>query len=112
MSAVSAGDLATVAGLGVIAVLHVAVAVVAVRFLRVRLATRWAPYLYAVFIVPVLYVPTTVVLGSLLGAVAGSTVDRGLLVVLLWVLPLSLGVAVDEFWLPRPEEVDLPAETT
>lgn len=101
-------DLAlTVAGFLVVITVHTVIAVLAIRFLRVRLGSSWAPFIYAIVFIPVVYVPTTVVLGGLLGA-GGATVDPGTLFVIAFLLPLAVGVAIDLFWLPAPEAVEVP----
>jgi len=91
--------------LGVIILLHTAVAALLTRFLRVRLNTRWGSSVYVALFVPVVLLASTLLFGSLFGpdlgsptAVVGATV----------ILPMTLGVSFDYFWMPAPEEVDLP----
>lgn len=110
---VSVGAVLAAVVLGCLALVHAAIAALATRIFRVRLHTRWAPVLYTLLVVPVLYVATSlVVLGALGvgGAGSGVRLDRGTLLVLLFGLPLALGLAVDFFWMPAPEEVDLPQQ--
>lgn len=102
--AVGLGALLTAVGLLVAIGIHVVIAVVGIRFLRVRLATRWGPFVYALFLLPLVYVPTTLIFGAVLG-VGGATLDTQTLTSLLFVLPIGLGFAVDFFWLPAPERI-------
>lgn len=103
-------DLAlTVAGFLLVIAVHTVIAVIGIRFLRVRLGTTWAPFVYAVIFIPVVYVPTTVLLGGLLGA-GGATIEPGTLFVIAFLLPLALGIAIDVFWLPAPDAIDVPEQ--
>ncbi|MFB6103533.1 MAG: hypothetical protein ABEJ57_00415 [Halobacteriaceae archaeon] len=103
-----AATVVTVGGFLLAVAVHTAIAVVGVRFLRVRLGTAWAPFVYAVVFIPIVYVPTTILFGGVLGA-GGATVDPGTLFAVLFVLPLALGLSIDLFWLPAPEAVEVPA---
>lgn len=92
-------------GLAVLVFANTAIAALLTRFFRVRLETQWGSLLYIAFGVPVVLLITTLVLGTVLGpdlgtpaAVVGVTI----------VLPFSLGLAFDYFWMPAPDEVDLP----
>lgn len=98
----------TVVGFLVVVAVHTAIAVIGVRFLRVRLGTTWAPFVYAVVFLPVIYVPTTVVFSGVLAA-GGATVEPGTLFAVVFLLPLALGISIDLFWLPAPSEVEAPA---
>jgi hypothetical protein len=102
--------LVAIAALAVLAAVHVLVAALVVRLLRVQLASAWAPYVYAVVLVPLVYTATTLFVLGALGVGDGLTVGRGTLLVALFGLPLALGVALDVFWMPDPEDVELPAE--
>lgn len=102
--ALGLGALFTAVGLLIATVVHVIIAVVGIRFLRVRLATRWGPFVYALFLLPLVYVPTTLIFGAILGA-GGVTLDTQTLISLLFVLPIGLGFALDFFWLPAPERI-------
>jgi hypothetical protein len=95
-------------GLLFIVLVNTAATALATRFFRVRLKTRWGSAVYTALLVPLLLVVLTLAIGSLgvgpnLGsaaAVFGVTV----------VLPMAVGVAFDYFWMPAPEEVDLPEQ--
>lgn len=94
-------------GLLAILVVNGAVAALLTRFFRVRLATRWGPLVYALTLAPLVLIVLTMVVGSAIGPDLGSpAVVVGLTVV----LPLGVGIAFDYFWMPAPEEVELPAE--
>jgi hypothetical protein len=94
-------------GLAVILLVNTAVVALLTRFLRVRLHTRWGSALYALFLSPVvLFVLTLFLSGVLkLGPDLGSTAAVVALVIF---LPMGTGLAFDYFWMPTPEEVDLP----
>lgn len=96
-----------VVGVLVIVAVNAAVAAVATRFFRLRLATRWAPAVYVAVLLPPVLVALTLVLSGVLG-IGADLGDAYTAVVVAVVLPLALGVAVDLFWMPPPDEVDLP----
>ncbi len=102
--------IASLVVLAVLAAAHVLVAALVVRLLRVQLSSSWAPYVYAVILIPLLYTATTLVVLGALGVGDGIDLGRGTLFVSLFGLPLALGVALDVFWMPAPEDVELPAE--
>jgi len=93
-------------GLVVVVVVHTLLAAVTTRYVRLRLNTQWGRALYAGLLVPVLLVLSTLVLTGALG-LGGSLGRRTALLVVL-VLPLTLGYAIDLFWMPAPDEVELP----
>ena len=101
-------SIADVVGLLVILGVNSAAAAVLTRFFRVRLDTRWGSALYAVLLGAFVLTALTIVLG---GAGLGPNLGNPATVVgLTVVLPLATGIAFDYFWMPAPEEVDLPAE--
>lgn len=99
--------LSAVAGYLFIVVVHTAIAAVATRFFRVRMQTRWSAALYAIVFVPLLLVVSTMILSGpfRIGATVGSRTTAVMLVI---AIPLTLGYAIDLFWMPAPEEIDLP----
>ncbi|MFC7046909.1 hypothetical protein ACFQH6_17220 [Halobacteriaceae archaeon GCM10025711] len=99
-------SVATLVGLGVIVVLHTVMAAVGARFFRLQMKTRWGAVIYTVLLVPLAYVPTTIVLGGVLGLGGGLFSDQSALVYI-WALPFFLGYSIDLFWMPPPEEADL-----
>ena len=95
--------------LGLLVVLLVNTAIVAVgtRILRATLATWWGVAIYAVVLVPLVEIGFALVLTGPVGLgpnLGTATAVVGLLVA----LPFALGVAFDYFWMPAPDEVDLP----
>jgi hypothetical protein len=94
-------------GLAVILFANAAVTALLTRFFRVRLKTRWGSVAYVFFLVP----PALVVVVLLLSGVFGlgpNLGSPGTVVGITVLLPLSVGVAFDYFWMPAPEEIDLP----
>jgi hypothetical protein len=101
---------ATVVGFLLIMVVNTLVAAVTIRFFRLRLTTRWGALLYTIIFIPLLYLVTTLLLSGFIGF-GGSGADRGTALILVWVIPFTLAVSLDIFWLPAPEEIDLPEQT-
>ncbi len=94
-------------GLAFVAALHTAIAAVATRFFRIHLDTRWGTAVYAAVFVPLLLVVSTLVLTGALGLGAGLG-DRRLALVVVFAAPLVLGYSIELFWMPAPEEIELP----
>lgn len=94
----------TVIGLTVIIALHTVIASVLVRFFRLRLETRTGWLLFSLFLVPLVLTASLLVLGQL--PIFGG-IDRNTVATVTILLPLLLGFAIDLFWLPTPEEVEL-----
>jgi hypothetical protein len=94
-------------GLLVIVLVNSALAALLTRFFRVRLGTRWGTVVYVLLLSPVVLVLVVLVLSGVLG-LGGDIGDRGVVVGLTVLLPLALGVTFDYFWMPAPEEVDVP----
>jgi len=94
-------------GLAVILLVNTALVALMTRFFRVRLHTRWGSVLYSVVVPPVVLVVSTLFLSGVLklGPDLGSAVA---VVAIAIVLPLATGLTFDYFWMPAPEEVDLP----
>lgn len=100
-------SVADLVGLVVLVGVNTTVAALGTRIFRVRLATRWGSAIYVLVLIPIVQVLVTLVLSGVLnlGPNLGSTITVLSVVVL---LPLALGVAFDYFWMPSPEEVELP----
>jgi hypothetical protein len=96
-------------GILLVVVVHTFLAATSTRFFRIRMRTQWGRALYAAVFVPLLLVASTMVLTGALGI--GSDVGRPAAVMLVLVVPLILGYSIDLFWIPSPDEIDLP-ETT
>lgn len=96
-------------GLLVILLVNTAVAALLTRFFRVRMHTQWGSAIYVLLLVPFVLLVLTLVLGSVLGPNLGSPAT---VVVVTVVTPASVGVAFDYFWMPSPDDVDLPDQST
>lgn len=96
-------------GLLIVVAVHTFLTAVATRYIRLRLNTRWGRALYAGLLVPILLVGTTIVLTGALGL--GASLDRQTALLVVLVLPLTLGYAIDLFWMPAPEDIELPDTT-
>jgi hypothetical protein len=95
------------AGLLVLVGLNTGLAAVCTRLFRVRLETRWGGALYTLLLTPlVLLLVTMLVAGvyPLLPDLGSPATAVGVTVL----LPLTLGVALDYFWMPAPDEVEVP----
>lgn len=92
-------------GVAFLVVLHTVVAAVAARFFRLRLRTRWGRVLFTCFVVPVVYLVSTLVFGSL-GVGAGAFERRTTLLTVAWAFPFFLGYSVELFWMPPPRAED------
>jgi hypothetical protein len=95
----------TAAGVGIIVLVHTAIAAVGARFFRITLKTRWGSIVYTAILIPLVYVVTTLVLGAI-GLGAGAFSDTGQLIVVTWAFPFFLGWSIDLFWIPPPEELE------
>ncbi|MFC7082367.1 hypothetical protein [Halorussus caseinilyticus] len=99
---------ATVFGFLLIMVVNTVLAAVAIRFFRLRLTTTWGAVVYTAVLVPLLYFGTTILLSGFIGFGGSGVQDRGTALILVWVVPFTLAVSLDIFWLPSPDEVELP----
>lgn len=102
---VSASALADAVGLLVILVVNTAVAAILTRLFRDRMHTRWGSMVYALTVTPIALLVLVVVLGGVLPV---PVVGRATLVGVTILLPLAVGITFDYFWMPAPEDVDLP----
>lgn len=94
-----------VAGLGILVGCNTIVAAVGTRVFRAHMATRWGSALYTLFVVPLVLLMITLVLGQVLGPDLG---DARTVIGVTVVLPLALGITIDYFWMPAPDEVEVP----
>lgn len=102
---------ATAIGFLLIIGVNTIVAAVAIRFFRLRLATTWGAAVYTALFVPLIYFATTLLLSGFVGFGGSGVGDRSTALVLVWVLPFALAVSLDIFWLPSPDEVEMPEKT-
>jgi hypothetical protein len=95
-------------GLLVIVLVNSAVTALMTRFFRVRLHTRWGSLVYSILLCPVVLVVILLILSGPfdLGANLGSATAVFLVTV---IIPLAVGITFDYFWMPAPDEVELPA---
>ena len=86
---------------------HSAVVALMTRFFRVRLSTRWGGFLYAIILCPIALTLLTLLFSGVLplGPDLGSA---GVVVTVVIFLPTVTGITFDYFWMPSPDEVDLP----
>ena len=103
---------ATAFGFLFIIAVNTVVAAVAIRFFRLRLATRWGAAVYTAVFVPLVYLVTTILLSGFVGFGGEGIADRGTALVLVWVLPFTLALSLELFWMPAPEDVDLPDQSS
>lgn len=75
------------------------------RLFRVRLDTAWGAGVFVVLFAPV----ATTLVTILVGTVAPPIGSRTDVVVWFVLVPVALGATIDVFWMPAPDEVDLPA---
>lgn len=92
-------------GLLVLLGINTALAALLTRAFRSRLNTRWGGALYTVLITPVVLLIVTLVLGQALGPNLG---DPATVIGLTVLVPLTVGIAFDYFWMPSPDEIDVP----
>lgn len=90
----------------VILVVNTLLAALLTRLFRVRMETAWGAAVLVALFAPVLTIAVTILVGSVAGPAIGS---RGLVVGLFVLVPIALGVTIDVFWMPAPDEVELPA---
>lgn len=98
-------------GVALIVAIHTALAVVLTRFFRLQLKTDWGAAIYTLVLIPLALIVSTTILSGLLG-LGGNVGGRDVVLLLVIVLPLSLGITIDLFWMPSPEEIVLPADTS
>lgn len=92
---------------GVVLVIHTLIAAVMTRFFRIRLKTQWGSVVYALLLIPVVLVTTTLIFSGVLGI--GVDLGSSAAVVGVMVgMPLALGFTIDVLYIPSPEEYDLP----
>ncbi|SIR46471.1 hypothetical protein SAMN05421858_2342 [Haladaptatus litoreus] len=102
---------ATALGFLVIIIINTVITAVVIRFFRLRLSTKWGAVVYSLLLVPLVYVATTLLLSGAVGLGGSGLQDTNTALILIWVLPFTLGLSIDLFWMPPPEEIDLPKES-
>jgi hypothetical protein len=104
-------SVADIVGLLVILGINSSAAALMTRFFRVRLKTTWGSAIYIVLLTPFALLISTLILAGFLklGPDLGGEMT---LIGLVIVLPMTLGVAFDYFWMPSPDDVDVPQRQT
>lgn len=97
-------------GVALIVAIHTAVAVVLTRFFRLQLKTDWGAAVYTLVLVPLALLVSVTILSGVFG-LGGNLGGLDVVILLVIVLPLSVGIAIDVFWMPAPEEIELPDAT-
>ncbi len=97
-------SLGTVVGLAVVVVVHTVVASILIRFFRLRLDTRGGMIVFSLFLVPLVLGFSLLFFGQL--PIFGG-MDRETVMMVTILMPLLLGFAIDLFWMPSPEEVEM-----
>lgn len=94
-------------GLLAIVVGHTILTAVLTRLFRVRLATRWGPFVYVLTIIPVvLFVSTLISSGVFgIGPNLGGTIPALFTTI---GIPMTIGIAIDYLWMPAPADIDVP----
>ena len=103
-------SLLTGLGVAIIVAIHTVVAVVLTRFFRLQLDTDWGAGVYTLLLVPLALIVSATILSGVFG-IGGNVGGRDVVLLLVIALPLSLGITIDYFWMPAPEDIELPAET-
>lgn len=99
--------LSAAVGYAILVGVHTVIAAVTTRFFRIRMETHWGSALYTVVFVPMVLIASTLLLSGPLGiGTAAGTRTTAVMIVI--VVPMILGYAIDFFWMPAPEEVELP----
>lgn len=100
-------SLVSAVGMLVIVCAHTFFAAVATRFFRIRLETQWGAALYSLFLIPVALLASTLLWSGALG-LGVDLGSRGAVFMIVIALPLALGYTIDVFWMPHPDDVELP----
>ncbi|MFB6253691.1 MAG: hypothetical protein ABEI06_03690 [Halobacteriaceae archaeon] len=101
-----------VGAISIIIAIHTLITIVGFRFLRLQLSTSWAPILYGLVLLPIIFIGTTIVLSISLAVWIDLQLSRELLIALFWVIPLGLGITIERLWMKDPEEVEVPAKAS
>jgi ABC-type glycerol-3-phosphate transport system permease component len=101
-------SVAGVIGLLVIVLVNSAVTALMTRFFRVRLHTRWGSLVYSLLLCPVVMVVILLVLSGVF-RLGGNLGSQTAVILVTVIIPLAVGITFDYFWMPAPDEVELPA---
>ena len=98
-------------GLLVIVLLNSAMTALMTRFFRVRLKTRWGSLVYAVLLCPIAMFVVLLLLSGPLPLGDGLELSTSATLLTTIAIPLAVGITFDYFWMPSPDEVELPTST-
>lgn len=96
-------------GLLVIVLVNSALTALMTRFFRVRLNTRWGSLVYAILLCPVAMFVVLLVLSGPLPLGDGLRLSTSATLLVTIGIPLAVGMTFDYFWMPDPDDVELPA---
>ena len=92
---------------GVVLVAHTLIAAVCTRFFRLRLETQLGWVIYALTLIPVVLVISTIVVSGVLGI--GPDLGSPIVVFGVMIgLPLAVGITLDLLYVAQPDDVELP----
>lgn len=97
-------------GLVFMMLVHTVLSAIGTRFFRVRMNTSWGAAIYAATVIPAVLLVSMIFFSGVLG-LGGFVGGLDTTLLLVVILPLSLGVAIDLFWVPAPDEVEVPDTT-
>ena len=95
-------------GLLVIVLLNSALTALMTRFFRVRMNTRWGSLIYAILLCPIAMFVVLLVLSGPLPLGEGLSLSTNATLLVTIGIPLAVGMTFDYFWMPSPDEVELP----
>jgi hypothetical protein len=94
-------------GIAVLVVVHTVLAALVTRLFRNRLETGWGGAVYSAGGGAFVLFVSTLVLSGIFG-IGGNLGSRYTAVLVVIAMPLLLGITFDYFWMPSPDEVELP----
>jgi hypothetical protein len=94
-------------GIAVLVLVNAALAAIVTRLFRNRLETEWASAIYAGLGGSFVLLMSTLVLSGIFG-IGGNLGSRYTAVLVVIAMPLMLGITFDYFWMPAPDDVELP----
>ena len=86
---------------------HTVVSAVMTRFFRIRLETIWGTAFYAVFLIPIVLLVSTLVFTGPFG-IGVDLGSPGAVFAILILVPAALGATIDILYVEHPEEYELP----
>jgi len=93
--------------LAVLVLVNAVLAALVTRFFRNRMDTAWGGAVYAALGGAFVLLVSTMVLSGVF-KLGGNVGSRYVAVLVTIAMPLALGITFDYFWMPSPDEVELP----